>query len=342
MLYVMIYFMGINILANFDEDYKQFILLAIKKYFNINLDDNKYSYLKDLKPQDLYLCYLSNSKRIPPAKPRKVHLSEELINSDLYNTYRDKVEKIVELLKKGQSIRPYLNKDVKHIFKKNCPKDFLLNDWNLYHLHLGELKPNAKFCDRTRHVLFCRIAENDVYLVQILDHTEDSSFACRQLLTIMRDNWIAQYNVHKLNDILGMEKEFSDSEYRQLREAGICTILNIDGDYCISPNMGVVSSGDSSMDVQIAIRQFHILEVLQEYIIKSSKIIYDFIIKCNKRHRKPNKIHLKLKHIDDNILVAQDIYSKTIIELKMNEHYVTEMIIRIDKHTCTIKYTDEQ
>ena len=110
----------------------------------------------------------------------------------------------------------------------------------------------------------------------------------------------------------------------------------------MSPNMGVASSGDSSNDVRIAMRQFHILEILQEHIIKSSKIIYDFIIKCDKRHRKPNKIHLKLKHIDDNILVAQDVYSKTIVELKMDKNYITEMIIKINKHTCTIKYTEEQ
>lgn len=334
--------MGINIVADFGEDYKQFILLSIKKYFNINLEDDKYSYLKDLEPQNLYFQYLSNSKRIPPAKPRNVHLSKELINSDLYNTYKDKVENITEFLKSGQSIRPYLNRDVKHIFKKNCPKDFLLNDWDLYHLHLGELKPNANFCDRTKYVLFCKITNNDVYLIQILDHTEDSSFACRQLLTIIRDNWIEQYNVHKLNDILGMEREFSDSEYRQLREAGICTILNIDGDYCISPNMGVASSGDSSMDVQIAMKQFQVLEVLQKHILNSSKKIYDFIIRCNTRHKKPNRIHLKLKHIDDNVLIAQDIYSKTIIELKIDKNYITEMIIRINKHTCTIKYTAEQ
>lgn len=333
--------MGINIVSNFEEDYKQFVLLAIKKYFNINLDDNKYSYLKDLEPQDLYFQYLSNSKRIPPAKPRNVHMSKELINSDLYNTYQDKVENIAELFKSGKSIKPYLNRDVKHIFKKNCPKDFLLNDWDLYHLHLGELKPNANFCDRTKYVLFCKITETDVYLIQILDHIEDSSFACRQLLTIIRDNWIEQYNVHKLNGVLGMEREFSDAEYRKLREAGICTILNIDDEYFMSPNMGVASSGDSSNDVHIAMRQFHVLEVLQEHILNSAKKIYDFIIRCNIRHKKPNKIHLKLKHIDDNILIAQDIYSKSIIELKMNEHYVTEMIIRINKHNCTIKYTKE-
>ena len=332
--------MGINIAADFGEDYKQFILLSIKKYFNINLEDDKYSYLKDLELQDLYFQYLSNSKRIPPAKPRKVYLSKELINSDLYNTYKDKVDNITELLKSGQSIKPYLNRDVKHIFKKNCPKDFLLNDWDLYHLHLGELKPNANFCDRTKYVLFCRITNNDVYLIQILDHTEDSSFACRQLLTIIRDNWIEQYNVYKLNGVLGMEREFSDIEYRKLREAGECTILNIDGDYCISPNMGIASSGDSCRDVDIAMRQFHLLEVLQEHILNSSKRNYDFIIRCNIRHKKPTKIHLKLKHIEDNILIAQDIYSKTIIELKMDKNYIIEMTISLNQNQYKIRYIE--
>lgn len=333
--------MGITIIANFNEDYKHLILLSIKKYFEIDLDNEKYSYLKNLEPQDLYIRYLSNSKRIPPAKPRNVHLSKELINSDLYNTYKDKVDNITELLKSGQSIKPYLNRDVKHIFKKNCPKDFLLNDWDLYHLHLGELIPNANFCNRTKYVLFCRITENDVYLIQILDHTEDSSFACRQLLTIIRDNWIEQYNVHKLNGISTIGgKEVNDFEYRQLREAGICTILNIDGECFISPNMGVSGSGDSSKDVRVAIKQFNLLEILKEHILKSSKIIYDFIIKCHRRHRKPNKIHLKLKHFDDNILVAQDIYSKTIIELKMDKNYITEMMISLNQNQYKIRYIE--
>lgn len=332
--------MGINIVFNFEEDYKQFVLLSIEKYFNINLNDDKYSYLRDLEPQDLYFNYLSNSKRIPPAIPRKVHLSKELINSDLYNIYKDKIENIIKFFKKGKSIKPYLNKDVKHIFKKNCPKDFLLNDWDLYHLHLGELKPNAKFCDRTKYVLFCKITESDVYLIQILDHTEDSSFACTQLLTIIRDNWIEQYNVHKLNGVLGMEREFSDIEYRKLREAGVRTILNINGDYCISPNMGIASSGDSCRDVDIAMRQFHLLEVLQEHILNSSKKIYDFIIRCNIRHKKPTKIHLKLKHIEDNILIAQDIYSKTIIELKMDKNYIIEMTISLNQNQYKIRYIE--
>lgn len=125
-----------------------------KKYFNINLEDDKYPYLKDLKPRDLYLQYLSNSKRIPPVETRNVHLSKNLINSDLYNIYKGKVDNITELLKSSQSIKPYLNRDVKHILKNNCHKDFLLNDWNLYHLHLCELKPNANFCDRTKVVFF--------------------------------------------------------------------------------------------------------------------------------------------------------------------------------------------
>lgn len=159
-------------------------------------------------------------------------------------------------------------------------------------------------------------------------------------LQIIRDNWIEQYNVHKLNGVLGMEREFSDIEYRKLREAGVCTILNIDGDYCISPNMGIASSGDSCRDVDIAMSQFHLLEVLQEHILNSSKKIYDFIIRCNIRHKKPTKIHLKLKHIEDNILIAQDIYSKTIIELKMDKNYIIEMTISLNQNQYKIRYIE--
>ena len=334
--------MPINIYADFEGDYKKFILLSIEKYFNIDLDNKNYAYLKTLQPQELYFRYIADSKRIPPARCRKVHVSKELLFSDEYKIFRDKIENIINIFKTGKTIRPYLNKDVKHIFKKNCPKDFLLNDWDLYHLHLGDLQSNANFCDRTKYVLFCKITETDVYLVHILDHTEDSSFACEKLLTIIRDNWIEQYNVHKLHEISRLEKDYSDSEYRHLRENGVCSLLNIDGEYFISPNLGVASSGDSSKDVQITMQHFHALRTLQKHILNSAKMIYDFIIRCDIRHKKPYKIHLKLKHIDNNILIAQDIYSKAIVELKMNQNYVADMVIKINQHRYTIQYVSNE
>ncbi len=332
--------MRINIVANFEEDYKQFVLLSIQKYFNINLDNKNYSYLKELKPHDLYFKYLTDSKRIPPANPRKVYLSKELKENVLYKTYHDSIKNIINTFEKGNSIRPFLNKDVKHIFKQKCPKDFLLNDWDLYHLHLGKLDQNAKFCARTKDVLFCRITPTDAYLIQIHNHSK-SSFACRELLTILRDNWIEQYNVQKLQGIISLEKELNDSEYRDLREKGFTTIINIDGDYCVAPNFGIVSSRDSAKDVRIAMYQFEVLNTLQKHIFDNAKMIYDFIIRCNIRHKKPSKIHFKLRHIAKNILIAQDIYSKAIIELEIENQYIVEMIIRINKQTCTVKYEIE-
>ena len=87
---------GYDIYANFEEDYKQFVLLSIQKNFNIDFDNKNYAYLKSLKPQELYFRYLADSKRIPPAIPRKVHISKELLaffdltnlfdTSKVYNT----------------------------------------------------------------------------------------------------------------------------------------------------------------------------------------------------------------------------------------------------------------
>ena len=97
-------------------------------------------------------------------------------------------------------------------------------------------------------------------------------------------------------------------------------------------------SAASSKDVQIAMRQINTLNILQKHILDNAKVIYDFIIRCDIRHKKPSKIYLKLKHIDENILIAQDIYSKSIVELKIKNQYIVEMIIRINKHSCIIKY----
>ena len=85
-------------------------------------------------------------------------------------------------------------------------------------------------------------------------------------------------------------------------------------------------------------RHFHTLNFLQKHILNNAKIIYDFIIKCNIRHKKPSKIFFKLKYIDENTLIAQDIYSKTVVELRMDNQYIVGMIIRINQHSCTIRY----
>ena len=234
-----------------------------------------------------------------------------------------------------------MHDDVKNLFKRNSEKDCLLNDWDIHHLHLGNIQERAKFCSKTKELLFCQITDTDVYFLQILPHKQ--GFCDRNLLRILRDNWPEAFNFIELTDIcsIGTQK-LTDIDYRQLRESGIISPLELDGKYYFSPNLGVASSRDSSKDVKLAMDKLNILNRLQLLILEHSKVIYDFIIRCHPRKRKPAKILLKLVHFEDELLITRDLFSNTFIEIKLYKGCVKHVLITQGQNSLKIPYRIEE
>lgn len=329
--------MKINIFVNFEKDFKNIVLRSISHYFNIDFNNKKYTYMKDLSAYKVYFKFLSESKRVPYPTPRNVHISKELLNSEYYEQYKHKIEEIKKLFEAGKSAKPYLHDDIKNLFKINSEKDCLLNDWDIHHLHLGEIRDNAIFCSKTKELLFCKITDTDVYFLQILPHKQ--GFCDKNLLRILKDNWLEAFNFIELSEISSIGgKKLTDIEYRLIREGGMVTPIELDGKYYFSPNLGVASSRDSSKDVRLAMDKINLLNELQDIILRHSKVIYDFIIRCNPRQKKPQKIYLKLIHFEDELLIAKDIFSNAYIEIKINNNYVESIQLTQGQNKGVIQY----
>jgi len=76
-------------------------------------------------------------------------------------------------------------------------------------------------------LLFCIVAEGDVYFIDILRHDDDNLWVNRRLLEIIKNNWPDLLEPGKVHGIEGAG--YSDEEIWQLRKDGINSPIEIDG-----------------------------------------------------------------------------------------------------------------
>lgn len=77
----------------------------------------------------------------------------------------------------------------KYLSKKLYESDYndmLLNDWGIYHFHLGIPGAGEKFAPRTGKLLFTLISKEDFYCITIGNHGDWNP---QNLLEIVHKNW---------------------------------------------------------------------------------------------------------------------------------------------------------
>ncbi|MFZ0306471.1 MAG: hypothetical protein WAL75_27545 [Terracidiphilus sp.] len=160
-------------------------------------------YKEKLSPEENTIRFLNAyNRRIPPAKPRKIHMSQELL---IPPQFQQDYEALIALIQAGSDLKPYLSR---HIVKRKRPdwNDGLLNSWGIQHLHFRR--------EGTGHLLFCVITDTDVYLIQVLPHVEEE-WANSELIQILHDNW--PETIARANHSLMKPETFSTSKRQSLR-----------------------------------------------------------------------------------------------------------------------------
>jgi hypothetical protein len=196
-------------------------------------------------------------RRIPAPKPRAIHESREL---SIPNSHKNDYEALKMLVSSGADLRPYLSRD---ILSKKCPdrNDGLLNAWGIQHLHFKKTG--------TKDVLFCRITESDVYMIQVLPHDDDRVWVDTNLLQIMHDNWPEELSAGRLQ---GIPPEVFSTEKRQsLRKRNANFISPMpDGTVYLAPGGGMMSSGHAADDQVACDKIFTEIEQIQKVVMASA------------------------------------------------------------------------
>ncbi|AEG00608.1 hypothetical protein [Methylomonas methanica] len=212
-------------------------------------------------PEENTLRFLNAyNRRIPAMKPRMVRESLEL---SVPSKYRLNYDELVTLIKAGGDLRPYLSRD---ILKKNRPdkNDLLLNSWGIQHLHFR--------AEGTDQLLFCVIAESDVFIIQTLPHDAEHLWVNTQLIQILHENWPKLILRAKHN---GLRPEvISDSKRCTLRRNNANFAITVaDGTVYLPLAGGTMASGDSVEDRINCDKIFLELEQYQNVVWQSASAI---------------------------------------------------------------------
>ena len=165
---------------------------------------------------------------------------------------------ILVRMKTGQSLEPYMSR---LIYNTNISKsDFLLKNWNIYHLHLEKIGKENKFEGKSSNLLFFQLEGNVIYLIDIKPHPKGATWFDRDLLEIVFENWPNLLRYEK-----GMKPtiDIPDNEIHKGLKNMVVMISFHDG-MLLPTNLGVATSGDSNWAVQFTDRIFNSFRIAEK------------------------------------------------------------------------------
>ncbi|WP_343338041.1 hypothetical protein TPELB_35600 [Terrisporobacter petrolearius] len=179
--------------------------------------------------------------------PRKVYISQHLLQNMNENIEESITDKIYEFKKKfemGEDINSNLSKG---IFDSNS-LDYILNIWNIKHLHLSnsvELNKNKMSSNRSDYLLFFTLNNDNVYFIDVRKHPKGAGFTSFKFLEILEENnWLNIIGLNKIEDCLGLSIVIEkDEDIYELTKSGINIIYKINGAYYINV-MGIALRGN--------------------------------------------------------------------------------------------------
>ena len=172
-----------------------------------------------------------------------------LLTSEEQAAIRD----IVNRLKTCQPLTPYMSRDIHAISVKKS--DFLLKNWNIYHLHLE--KTTKRYTNS--NLLFFQPQGQVVHFIDVRPHPKGAEWFDRGLFDIIYDNW-----PHLLIYQPGIRPTLPvpDESVHEFLKAAITLIPFREGSL-FPTNMGVVASGDSGLAARTAGKIFNRLTECQ-------------------------------------------------------------------------------
>lgn len=177
------------------------------------------------EPEETCVKYFNVLKRRICRSPRTVLTSAEFTCPAEHvagvNLIKQKAEN-------GEDLAPHQSRR----FMRNAAfNDNLLNDWGIHHFHLGMTVEESGFVSNYGALLYARVTGTHFYILDTLDH---NSFSKKILVEILHSNWPDSISQFVIPGAIGLEKNPSDDEIKDLRQGGVDLFVQVaDGTvYC--------------------------------------------------------------------------------------------------------------
>lgn len=214
---------------------------------------------------DYHICmkYLEIHQRwFDSSIPYEVKYSKELSDKleSLTPAEQAAIQDIENRLKNCQVLTPYMSKDIRATSVKKS--DFLLKNWNIYHLHLEKSEREKNYINP--NLLFFQPKGQAVHLIDVKPHPKGRGWFDRDLLNIIFDNW-PELLIY-MPDIKPMLPVSDDKMHELLKDA--VSIIPFRDGALFPTNLGIAASGDSALAVRTADRIFNNLTIYQAELVE--------------------------------------------------------------------------
>lgn len=288
-----------NIYNNLQNQLKEQILSYFEKNkFFYGHKKNKNKAIKKLNTDKLLELYIYLQKRMITPIKRNVILSNELIYKITHKEINNDLINVINIIKmefeNGIDVNPRLSKSLEQI----SFNDKLLNDWNIYHLHLSNHKNNKEyyFYDRTSQLLFIYLTNSTAYFLDICDEHKNNPviFSQQKLLKIIDDNWHDLLSKYCLNEIVSVDVK-DDLNRAIARDKNTFYFETINGKVYLPPGGGLTSAGTSQRCLKIT-----------DDIINEIKTILYYYFKKYQSSNSINDLSFKIKLEKDKIILSEE------------------------------------
>lgn len=244
-------------MMNFQNDLREQITQLLR-------EDN-ITFNKQDTTRGLVRSYLNVLNRNISVKKRKVLISDN-INKLIDDNKLD--EKYINALlqfkfnfENGININCHLSTNVFYsnlsVSKKNKnyikSRDYLLDDWGIYHLHLNEKevrnkkemhsdKNDKEKGNRSEYLLFVKVTYNEVYFIDVLNHNDENVFAKQELIQTLDRNWHFLLEKYILHEVISIPK-MTDMEIHNRRKNNEYVLYEINGKIFTPMGGGLTSIG---------------------------------------------------------------------------------------------------
>lgn len=222
---------NINIEMNFFKDWADILRKELVSYgFDVDKDNN---------PQEICMMYFNLKRRLITPTPREILFSKKFKCPD---DLKDGLEKIKKRVENGDNLLPYLSERINDLDYD----DDMLNDWGVYHLHLGEEIKDSGFAERTGPLLFARFDDEFAYFIDVYEHGD---WTKKEIIERIHDNWPDSIKEYRLEDIIGLSQNFNDEKRKMFRDAGLSTLIEVEPGVVYAPIGGGYATDGSSTEV---------------------------------------------------------------------------------------------
>jgi len=221
-------------------------------------------HLSNLTDEKISILYFSLKKKLIPPKTRQIKKADVFSCPTNLQTGLQLVEsKIIN----GEELKPHLTRNL----KKLDDNDGLLFDWGIFHLHLGTEIDTDGFVKRTGSLLYARFDDSTAYFIGVFNH---GAWTMQEMLKTIHKNWPESIEQHRIKGVLGVERNFQDSDIKQLRNAQINTLIEVDrGVIYMGPGGGISASGDSAESVMKHLDRKRGLERLEKSLKENTETL---------------------------------------------------------------------